>query len=218
MWMIPKGETVTVGLLRSKLQDTLLDSRFTADLTEELYRGKWGVKIMRVRLRYKKDYCGAHPGPCLNNFRKHMKASLLEGMDWVAFNAMLNNMLDKLKADCDVFSFNQEATVYGGKYFIRIGTRRRVLYPFAYRDRFAFARPTSPTSAARNRRPSIRPRNTPARPAVPNTRSRARLSGVGTVATSKTLTASPRTTHLCGTVPSRLRLSEYPDEDEVRSE
>jgi len=136
MWMIPKDST-HVMQLRYWLHEALEQSRFTASSEEAQYRGKWGVKFECVRLRYKKDYCGAHPGPCLNNNRKHMKARFLEGMDWVGFNAMINDMLDKRNVDCDVFSFNREGDVYGGRYFIRRGRCRRILYPYRTFDRFA---------------------------------------------------------------------------------
>lgn len=131
MWMFPKGD-LTIARLRSLLMDKLLLSRFTADLYPEArLGGKLGLKVECIRLRRKKGYCGAHPGPCQVTGRKHKKAAYLEGLDWVGFNALINDMLDEISASCLVFSFNREC-VQSGRYFIRRDTSRRTRYPFQY--------------------------------------------------------------------------------------
>lgn len=94
-------------------------------------RSKPGIKIENVRLRNKKDYCKQHPGPCpINPFfpvaPKHWRATYLEGADWVGFNDGLNDVLDRLHVDADVFSFNRESRAR--KFFIRKGKERRHSY------------------------------------------------------------------------------------------
>lgn len=134
MWMIPKdqhGPRYLMDLLEVQLNA----SRFTARLDLDTHRKtQRGVKITCVRLRNKKDYCGEHPGPCFAGGR-HTTSRYLEGLDWIGFNGMINDMLDKLSADCHVFSFNRESLV--SKYYVRKGRRRRVAYPFSYRGQFA---------------------------------------------------------------------------------
>lgn len=137
--MIPKQDDLSSERLAALVQAKISASRFTATVEVAKYSPRiWGVKISTVRLRRKKDYCGAHPGPCLALVpRKHMKARFLEGLDWVGFNAMLNDLCDAHAFDCDVFSYNREASC-NGRYFIRRGTRRRVKYPFGETTRFGF--------------------------------------------------------------------------------
>lgn len=136
MWMFPKDKSEDLHALASLVRLTVAGSRFTADVTVQKMRFHYGVKIEYVRLRNKKPYCGAHPGPCLLG-RKERVMSCLEGLDWVGFNAMLNDALDAKHKNVDVFSFNREAVVRGGRYFIRRGTQRRTAYPYTYRDMFA---------------------------------------------------------------------------------
>lgn len=136
MWLIPKGDLTPQHVL-DVLKKKMHLSRFTAHLeVGKLGKNTPGVKVSCVRLKRKKPYCGAHPGPCLNTFRKHKNATWLEGLDWVGFNALVNDLLDELNAECDFFSYNRESLV-GGRYHIRLGRRRRVGYPFSYRGNFA---------------------------------------------------------------------------------
>ncbi len=141
MWIIPlKGEPpVSVHRWMAAIEGVLSASRFTARLAIGCPRfcpARDCVKISTVRLRRKKPYCGAHPGPCLAvTNRPHRVCSLLEGADWVGFNGLLNDVLDKASATCDVFSFNRESLER--KYYIRKGRLRRVGYPYAYQNRFA---------------------------------------------------------------------------------
>lgn len=131
MWAIPTDDRSTPGLLGSLVEQILLTSRFTAKLEYNMKLGsKWGLKISEVRLRNAKDYCGGHPGPCLALFpKKHRRQRFLEGLDWVGFNAMLNDAFDKGSLAADVFSFNREASC-NGRYFIRRGRLRRTQYPY----------------------------------------------------------------------------------------
>ena len=104
---------------RQGFLDALARSRFTATLVDERH-GRWFVlNIYDVRLRQKKDYCGNHAGPCLVREKRHFETRYLEGADWVAFNDMLNDVLDRLEAAADVAS---------GHCTVRRGRRRRVHY------------------------------------------------------------------------------------------
>lgn len=68
-----------------------LHGRFTADVEQTDTRT---LKILNVRLREKKPYCGSHPGACQIP-RKHASYRYLEGADWVEFNDLLNSVLDR---------------------------------------------------------------------------------------------------------------------------
>jgi hypothetical protein len=78
----------------------LSKSRFTFEL-EHVSQKR--LKIVKVRLRSSKAYCGNHPGACQRG-GKDRKGRFLEGADWVEFNDMLNDVLDKLKVDARVES------------------------------------------------------------------------------------------------------------------
>lgn len=135
MWLIPKDKTL-VYPLKASLDVMLAASRFTACVTvASLRRTEIGLKIKTVRLRNAKDYCGAHPGPCQVTGKKHTKAKYLEGLDWVGFNAMINDLLDATTVNAVVFSFNRESLT--PKYYVRRGYLRRVAYPYEYSGRFA---------------------------------------------------------------------------------
>jgi hypothetical protein len=89
-------------------------SRFTAEVTVE----EKGVKILNVRLREKKPYCGNHPNACpvggVNNRRDY-----LEGLDWAEVNDCLNDIMDRLGVDCRIES---------ASCVIRRGLERRINY------------------------------------------------------------------------------------------
>jgi hypothetical protein len=79
-------------------------SRFRAEVATPR---KGTISIRTVRLTYKKDYCGNHPLPCPvrpGPHRKHPVNCLLEGADWVAFNDMVNDVLDQLGVVCNCAS------------------------------------------------------------------------------------------------------------------
>lgn len=130
MWVIPKDGKLP-GNLRYALEKKIRESRFTAQLEVRMYsRSQEGVKITLVRLRRGKSYCGQHPGPCLVDNRPHKKYKYLEGLDWVGFNHLVNDVLDDMDADANVFSANREAQPGVGRYFIRDRRRRRIDYPY----------------------------------------------------------------------------------------
>lgn len=135
MWVFP-NDGRSPGDVRYCLDKAIAASRFTAKLENNCLGRKEGVKIECVRLRNRKPYCGAHPGPCVALFpRKHMNATYLEGLDWVGFNHLLNDVLDKLSWSATIFSFNRESDT--PRYYIRRGRLRRVGYSYAYRGNFA---------------------------------------------------------------------------------
>lgn len=99
---------------------------------------KLGIRIDNIRLRRAKPYCGAHPGPCPGNGGRRVRTyHYLEGLDWVAFIGLVNDVLDTFEANCRFFSFNRESRE-GGRYYLRRGRRRRIGYPYERPDRFAF--------------------------------------------------------------------------------
>ena len=86
------------------IHDVGLKSRFT--FTNETTHDHTQIKIGNVRLRESKHYCGNHPLPCpVRMFpKKHIHSLCLEGADWVAFNDMLNDVLDNLGVSANVAS------------------------------------------------------------------------------------------------------------------
>lgn len=66
----------------------------------------WRLKL--IRLRQPKDYCGQHAFSCAvanpGRRQKHRHYSYLEGADWVAFNDMINDVLDDLNLSAEVWS------------------------------------------------------------------------------------------------------------------
>lgn len=77
-------------------------SRFTARIESNHNK----ITIHNVRLKQSKHYCGNHPFACpVRPFEKpHKKLIYLEGADWVAFNDMINDVLDRLFISADVRS------------------------------------------------------------------------------------------------------------------
>ncbi len=138
MWILPcKNEPVGCYQLLDKVIVATNRSRFTVCTEISHLQERPGVKVYQVRLRTKKGYCGAHPGPCLATVeRKVKRATYLEGLDWVGFNTMLNDAFDDANIACDIFSFNRESFV-SGRYYIRLGRQRRVAYPYSFDGRVA---------------------------------------------------------------------------------
>ncbi len=130
MWAIPskKHDDVDAAGVLGLLECAIRKSRFKATLEVGKLGRTWGVKIYDVRLRRAKHYCGNHPGPCLRDTgRKHPKRNYLEGKDWIGFNHLVNDVLDKLNASWHVFSS------INGRYYCRRSGLRRVAYPISYR-------------------------------------------------------------------------------------
>ena len=82
-------------------------SRFNFGM--EIIKGRiklGGKGVTGIRLKEAKDYCGAHAGPCkfTGIKEKHKKMKFLEGADWVAFNDMINDILDRMGIEANVAS------------------------------------------------------------------------------------------------------------------
>lgn len=103
------------------LYSSLDHSRFTVGSVETVRRPRKGieVRLFTIRLKTSKDYCGNHPGPCRVTGGRHAKHKYLEGLDWVSFNDMVNDLLDRLDLEADVRS---------STCWIRKGGKRRVSY------------------------------------------------------------------------------------------
>lgn len=98
------------------LSGRIANSRFTAEVDP----GRRKVTIRKVRLLKKKLYCGNHPKACeLVIHGKHKRLDFLEGADWVEFNDLVNDVLDRMDVECHV-----ESAVC----IVRKGRRRRVEY------------------------------------------------------------------------------------------
>ncbi len=91
-----------VETVATKIRFALAQSRFNAEVTTPF--GK--VEIRKVRLNQKKDYCGNHPYACPVRAVKipHQHRTNLEGADWVAFNDMVNDVLDEIGCHANVAS------------------------------------------------------------------------------------------------------------------
>lgn len=136
MWLIPSKNGMSADRVAQLLRNAVAESRFTAEIEVSRVGKQPAVEIRMVRLRRKKGYCGAHPGPCLALFRKHRVGAWLEGADWVGFFHGVNNALDAAAVDCRLFSHNRE-TRDVGRYYLRRGRERRVHYPYGYSGNFA---------------------------------------------------------------------------------
>jgi hypothetical protein len=107
-------------------------SRFTV---QEVFIAKiskrlqiWYVQLKKVRLKKSKPYCGAHAGACVlkhDDGHQDPKRIFLEGSDWVAFNDMVNDCLDRLKMTADVTS---DRATKEGRLYARKGDARRLDY------------------------------------------------------------------------------------------
>ena len=82
-------------------------------------RGEAAVSILGIRLKQTKCYCGNHAGPCRLTGKKHKRARLLEGLDWVSWNDMLNDALD---------SIGHNGNAASSHCIIRKGRKRRTDY------------------------------------------------------------------------------------------
>jgi hypothetical protein len=126
-------DTVTLKEVQAALDIELEESRFTVEeITCEQpgprtkYIGGY-ITLRNIRLKELKPYCGNHPGPCLIN-KKHRQSRCLEGLDWVEFNDLVNNVLDSLYLSADVLS---------SQCVMRLGHQRRTHYGMKQQGRFA---------------------------------------------------------------------------------
>jgi hypothetical protein len=101
-----KSPLPAAGGVAAGLVEMLESSRF-AGVVQVLTCNRVGrpnrITVTQVRLRAPKPYCGAHPGACLVE-RPHRNLRFLEGADWIAFNDLVNTVLDRLDVDADVGS------------------------------------------------------------------------------------------------------------------
>lgn len=98
------------------IQSRIANSRFTAEVEPR----RRAVKILQVRLRKKKMYCGNHPKACeAIGGAPHCRRDYLEGADWVEFNDLVNDVLDMLNVECSVTT---------AVCILRKGRRRRCTY------------------------------------------------------------------------------------------
>ena len=97
------GEKHPRSKLKMILEDKISTSRFIADV--EYTKGKYrGLKIVNVRLKKSKPYCGNHPGECEFMGDLSKKRTFLGGADWVEFNDLLNDTLDFYKISANIRS------------------------------------------------------------------------------------------------------------------
>lgn len=94
----------SLELVGKNLAGALDVSRFVSRIEEH----KNKITVHDVRLKQKKLYCGSHPFKCPlrhePGLRNHRKTKFLEGADWVAFNDLINDVLDNLGVSADVAS------------------------------------------------------------------------------------------------------------------
>jgi hypothetical protein len=137
------NQNVSVGHVNLVLAERINnDGRFTCSFEgagQLFYKGSkegsrkpgCGFVIRNVRLSNKKPYCGNHPGECLihpifgTTKKKNMK--LLEWDDWVAFHGIVNDVLDELGLDADVWTKPMDVKGY---MWIRKGLNRRLRYDY----------------------------------------------------------------------------------------
>lgn len=133
MYVVPHN--VSPLVFRTFLfQEYLPISRFRIVYDEAgIEIGRWdrvsrvhdALKIKGVRLKRKKPYCGQHAGPCRLTGIKHHPRFYLEGLDWVAFNDMLNDLCDAHRIEADIWTDGREQS---GRLYLRHGRRRRDRY------------------------------------------------------------------------------------------
>jgi hypothetical protein len=108
---------------------------------EQVYHGRgkarkphWRIVIKGVRLTTAKPYCGQHPGECLINpftgkAPKKPNDSRLEWDDWIQFNNLVNDFLDKLPHASEAWSScPPEQMDKGRKFYFRRNNQRRIYW------------------------------------------------------------------------------------------
>lgn len=116
--------TQVTAVLLSRLRMAIIaDGRFTAEFTTSLALSKGPkqvIELRMIRLQTPKPYCGNHPGPCRLTGMKKRRSTCLEWEDWIAFNDLINDVLDSNSVTADVKSLKN--------FRIRLGEKRRVAY------------------------------------------------------------------------------------------
>jgi hypothetical protein len=108
-----------------------LDGRFSVELRVSIDENT--IFVQQVRLTQAKEYCGQHPGECvvIPGFqRKKKRMRYLEWDDWIQFNNLVNDVLDKGRVKAEVWSTPMENLDKGKKFWIRKGLLRRVKYDY----------------------------------------------------------------------------------------
>lgn len=124
-----------IHALKLKLHE---DGRFRADFSETLgLQRRAAIRVDRVRLTQKKAYCGQHAGPCdlgaPGNARKKY-SHYLEWWDWIEWNNLVNDVLDDLGVDADVWSLPHGMDIDQGKrFYVRRGRMRRYRYDYEHK-------------------------------------------------------------------------------------
>lgn len=95
------------------------------------------LELRRIRLNTPKSYCGQHPGPCVANGRKKMKARYLEWNEWIMFHDLINGLLEHEEAD--VYSTPMECK---GRMWIRRGRHPRRRWDYTERWPLGHMQPT----------------------------------------------------------------------------
>lgn len=133
MFLVPLNYDAA-DVCRHLVEEYLPKSRFyVLDLEDGIFKGASSklrsVRIVGVRLRRKKFYCGQHAGPCRAVFAKrHPLASYLEGADFVGFNDMLNDLCDKHRIEANIWSTRESL----GRLYLRRGRSRCNFYECDY--------------------------------------------------------------------------------------
>lgn len=121
MW-IRKIQNRTVREVMLELESAINCSRFIAKHIDQA--NSQAIKITDVRLKIKKKYHGSNANVFQHSWKKTFPRQLfLEGADWVEFNDLVNNVLDKL---------NVSAKVETNTCVIRKGEKRRITYDADY--------------------------------------------------------------------------------------
>lgn len=87
------------------------------------------LTLQSILLIKSKPYCGQHPGECPIDAPRP-KSTHLEWDDWIAFNKIVNDILDTMKVEAEVWSNPRELSYrgQGKRFWIRKDGHRRVKY------------------------------------------------------------------------------------------
>jgi hypothetical protein len=137
MFIVPAAHSPDkiAALIRRYLPKSRFTLNFDRQRVSRRVSGKpwaesFACRLLQVRLRTRKPYCGQHAGPCPINPifgpKPHKLSTCLEGSDWVGFDDMVNDVLDRHSVEAVVWSKGAD---FHTKFFIRRGRERRTNYP-----------------------------------------------------------------------------------------